>query len=100
MTYNNFFPNISNVEFSCSDDFNFVEGHIKLPVHIKQCYVSLSKLHRNNRVLWLLSPEVGTFAHEAFALFLFSIVDVQMELDQEISGQKRQRDKPIAVILW
>ena len=39
----NFSPNISNREFSCSDHFSFVEGHIKLYVHIKWYYVSLGK---------------------------------------------------------
>lgn len=39
--YKTLFPNVSNGEFSCSDYFSFVEGHIKLYVHIKQSYVSL-----------------------------------------------------------
>lgn len=38
--YKTLFLNISNGEFSCSDYFSFVEGHIKLYVHIKQSYVS------------------------------------------------------------
>lgn len=90
--YKTFFPNISNDAFSCSDHFSFVKGHNKLYVHIKQRYISLGEYIRIT-VLWLFSPDVWTFAHEAFAMFF--IVDIQMELNQEFLVRRRKKTKPM-----
>lgn len=90
--YKTFFPNISNGEFFCSDHFSFVEGHIKLYVYIKRYYVSLGKYIGITGPL-IIFPWSLNIAHEALAMFLFFTVDIQMELNQEFSGQKKKKDK-------
>lgn len=88
--YKTFFPNISNGEFSCSDHFSFVEGHIKLYAHIKRRYVSLGEYIGITGPLIIFPWSLNICSWSLCYIF---IVDIQMELKQEFSGQKKKKDK-------
>ena len=88
--YKTFFPNSSNGEFSCSDHSSFVEGHSKVNMHIKQCYVSLGKYIRKTGPLIIFPWNLNIYSWRLRYVF---IVDIQMELNREFSGQKKKKDK-------
>lgn len=86
--YKTFFSSISNGEFSCYDHSSFVEGHIILYVHIKHSYISLGEYMGITSPLIIFPWSLNICSWSLCYIF---IVDIQMELNEEFSGQKKKK---------